>query len=467
MCTRMPLRMAIGFALFMQLAVHAGAEEICGPLRVCSENPRYFENGQGGVVLLTGSHVWYNLVDMGPGDPPPAFDFSAYLAWMNRYGHNFMRLWRWELTTWRWKDVDVQAAPHPWRRTGPGLALDGKPKFDLDAWDEAYFERLRTRAEMAARAGVYVSVMLFEGWGLRFCERGWERHPFHPKNNVNHTEAMLGAPVDAISIFTMEHPGITALQERYVYRVLDTLKNLNNVLYEISNENHPGSTEWQYHMIGIIREREKGGPKQHPVGMTYQTGGGRNQTLFDSPADWISPNRENGYRDTPPPNEGAKVILNDTDHLWGIGGNQAWVWKSFFQGLNPIFMDPYDGRVLDRSFNPRWEGIRISMGQAREWATKVDLKSMFPSPSAASTGYCLANPGQEYLAYLPDGTEIALDLDGAPGRFSVEWFCSNTGEYRPAKRCKGGASRMLQSPFEPGGLVVHLKRLGKAGGETQ
>jgi hypothetical protein len=40
------------------------------------------------------------------------------------------------------------------------------------------------------------------------------------------------------------------------------------------------------------------------------------------------------------------VILSDTDHLWCIGGNHSWVWKSFLRGLHPIFMDPYDGSIL-------------------------------------------------------------------------------------------------------------------------
>ena len=108
-------------------------------------------------------------------------------------------------------------------------------------------------------------------------------------------------------------------------------------------------------MIDFIHDYEDGKPKQHPVGMTFQYKGGSNQTLFDSPADWISPNPEGGYRDNPPAADGSKVILTDTDHLWGIGGNQAWVWKSFLRGLNPIFMDPYDGTVIGKPFDTKWD----------------------------------------------------------------------------------------------------------------
>ena len=59
-----------------------------GPLRVHPENPRYFADSSGKATLLAGSHTWPNLVDMGPSDPPPAFDFDAYLKWLKGYGHN-------------------------------------------------------------------------------------------------------------------------------------------------------------------------------------------------------------------------------------------------------------------------------------------------------------------------------------------------------------------------------------------
>lgn len=42
-------------------------------------------------------------------------------------------------------------------------AADGVPAFDLSAFDPAYFDRLREHATAAAEAGIYVSVMCFEG----------------------------------------------------------------------------------------------------------------------------------------------------------------------------------------------------------------------------------------------------------------------------------------------------------------
>ena len=45
---------------------------------------------------------------------------------------------------------------------------------------------------------------------------------------------------------------------------------------------------------------------------------------------------------------------------------------------------------------------------------------MAPRGDLASTGYCLANPGKEYLVYIPEGGEVTVENDeftGAlPGR---------------------------------------------------
>ena len=135
------------------------------------------------------------------------------------------------------------------------------------------------------------------------------------------------------------------------------------MLYEVSNETHPDSTEWQYHVIRFVKEVESKLPQQHPVGMTYQNRRGKNQTLFDSPADWVSPNSEGGFRDDPPDLKGTKVVLSDTDHLWGIGGDSTWVWKSFTRGSNPIFMTPMKARYLGRC-------DRRMMGRVEQWGRR-------------------------------------------------------------------------------------------------
>ena len=440
-----------------------------GPLRVHPQNPRYFADATGQARLLVGSHTWNNVQDMGTNDPPAAFDFNAYLDFLDRHHHNFIRLWRWELVSW---DTEAnreaqsqrhRCAPHPWARTGPDLALDGKPKFDLAQFDRSYFERLRSRVVAARDRGIYVSIMLFEGWGLQFVKEAWKAHPFHPDNSVQGVNGDPSGDGKAVEIHTLGDPRITALQEAYVRQVVDTVNDLDNVLYEISNENHPPSTDWQYHFIRFLHDYQKTKPRQHPVGMTFQYRGGENRALFGSPADWISPNPDAAsgfnYRTNPPAADGAKVILTDTDHLWGIGGNPAWVWKSFARGLNPIFMDPYDDRVLSRGSQDQWEPVRRAMGVVARLAERLDLAAMQPRPVLASTGYCLADTGRAYVVFVPDdsGATITVNLAGTEGTYAVEWIHPVTGKMVPSGSVRGGGIETLELP-RPGELALCLRR---------
>jgi len=439
-----------------------------GPLRVHPENPRYFTDGTGRAVLLAGSHTWPSLVDMGPADPPPQFDFDAYLDFLEKHGHNFIRLWTWEHTTWDTRGNREKRRHHcrpmPYARTGPGKALDGKLRFNLAKYDREYFGRLRRRVEEAGRRGIYVSVMLFEGWAMQFGPGAWESHPFHPKNNISGVSGDTNGDGNGLEVHELADPKVTAVQEAYVRKVIGTVGDLDNVLYEISNENHPQSTQWQYHMIDFIHAVEKTRPKQHPVGMTFQCKGGQNRTLFEGPADWVSPNPSTdvpkpfNYRDNPPPADGRKVVLSDTDHLWGIGGDYRWVWRSFLRGLNPIFMDPYDGAVLGLRKPENWPALRRAMGDVLRLARRVNLAAMTPRGGLASSGYCLASPAgkdAEYLVYLPKGGKVTVDLSAAKGTLAAEWLEPKTGKRHKGGPVKGGAKRTLTAPFA-GDAVLYL-----------
>jgi hypothetical protein len=437
--------MALGWA-----GAALGAQATAGPLRVHPANPRYFADSTGRAVLLAGSHTWDTLVDMGPADPPPAFDFTEYLDFLAKHNHNFIRLWAWECTTWNTKANGQEArhhcAPQPWARTGPGQALDGKPKFDLSAFNPEYFTRLRTRVDAARRRGIYVSVMLFEGWAMQFAAGAWESHPFNAANNTAGVKGDVDGDGKGLEVHELAAGAVTAAQEAYVRKVIETVGDLDNVLYEISNENHPASTAWQSHMIRFIKDVEKPRPQQHPVGMTFQYKGGKNATLFESPADWVSPNPDGGYRDDPPPADGRKVVINDTDHLWGIGGSAAWVWKSVTRGHNAIFMDPYKGEVLKGKPDAKFEPVRTAMGTTLRLLDGRNLAAMTPQPALASSGYCLAEAGRAYLVYAPDGKPVTVDLAAAKGDLAAEWFDGSTGESCGKAAVAGGEKRELAQP---------------------
>jgi hypothetical protein len=453
------------FVAFDARGDDAKARPASGPLRVLKENPRYFADRGGKVVYLTGAHTWNNLQDIGLTDPPPAFDFDKHLDFLDKHHHNFIRLWRWELPRWT-EGVDKRfhyCAPHPWPRPGPGDALDGKPKFDLEKFDDEYFKRLRARTEAASRRGIYVAIMLFEGWGLSFAS--WDGHPFNVRNNVQGINGDPDGNGKGTETQALAVPEVTRIQEAYVRKVIDTISDLDNVLLEISNESiFDFSKDWHYHMIRYAKEYEKTKPKQHPVGMTGYTQSD-NRVMWDSPADWISPggtgntSQDGPFKSDPPAADGRKVLILDTDHLWGSGGGVDWVWKSFLRGYNPIWMDAYDGSSGWESLPPDADPVRRNLGATRRYAERVNLAAMTPHDELASSRYCLADPGREYLVYLPAGGRVTVDLSKAAGAFAVEWFHPGTGQTKQAGPVRADHPAALDSPFRAGDAVLYLKRV--------
>ena len=398
-----------------------------GPLRVHPTNPRYFTDGSGKAIYLTGSHTWNNLQDGGWAadgvgqdwtNNLKRFDYPGYLKLLRAHGHNFIRLWTPENAA----DLGTNRNlidPVAYLRTGPGKALDGLPKFDLTKLNPAYFDRLRERVIAARDRGIYVSIMLFDVWGLGQYNNldSWKGHPFHASNNINGINGDPNGDGKGLECNTLEIPAAIAMQEAYVRRVIDTVNDLDNVLYEINNEGAPESKEWQLRMIQLIKRYEAGKPKQHPVGMT-EFGVESNNFLLSCPADWISPVTMDplpgeDYVSDPPAATGAKVILSDTDHLSNNvqtpnRATHVWVWKSFLRGLNPIYMDqlPELGGPVCCGISPFAEDVRQAMGATHRYAQKINLAAMTPQNGLASTAYCLANPGSEYLVYQPTSRRL-------------------------------------------------------------
>ncbi len=435
---------SLGLSCLETPALGAG-EVFAGPLRASPVNPRYFTNDTGRAIYLTGSHTWTNFKDSGVTDPPSAFNYPAYLDFLVGNHHNFIRLWTLDIPKNNCGGGSVEyATPFPWPRNGPGLANDGKPKFDLSGFEESYFERLRSRVILARDRGIYVGIMLNDGYSLQFCRTPNDGYPFDGANNIN------GVSVGT-SAFTLNTPAALAVQKAYARKLVDTVNDLDNVLYEIANEAGGGSTAWQYEMINTINQYQATLPKQHPVGMTYQWQGGDNPTLFNSPADWISPGGVDPYGTNPPAATGQKVIISDSDHIYGLGpgGDYAWVWRSFTRGLNPIYMDPLNSEAIHQS-------PRRAMGHTLDYARRLDLVHVTPRGDLASTSYCLANPGSEYLAYQPDGGSFTINLGGVAGTFMVEWFRPLDGIASLAANVSGGGTRDFTPPFS-GSAVLYLR----------
>jgi len=96
------------------------------------------------------------------------------------------------------------------------------------------------------------------------------------------------------------------------------------------------------------------------------------------------------------------------------------------------------------------------MGDTLRWARRVNLARMSPRPELASSRFCLADVGAEYLVYVPVTRSVIVDLGAAPTRLAVQWFHPGTGETRGAGLVEGGASRLFTPPFT-GPTVLYLR----------
>ena len=442
-----------------------------GPLKVHPDNGRYFTDGTKSAdgklraVYLTGSHTWPNLIDRGPSDPPPAFDFDWYLRLLEKHDHNFIRLWSRHVTWYHdyGDDRILHAGPLPWPRTGPGNALDGKPRFDLTKFNDDYFDRLRSRVAAAGDRGIYVGVMFFGG--SYECKAGWRGNPFNAANNVNGIDGDVNRDGHGFETQTLDAPAdIKRVHEAYVRKVIDTVNDLDNALFEISNESDGSSKAWQRHLIKYIHEYEKTKPKQHPVGMTALMDND-NEALYASDAEWVSPSTSTpeGLRDLPPA-DGRKVSLLDSDH-WFISSilknetfGRDWVWQAFCNGHNPILMENLlnsGSEVPITTDDPGHVASRTAMGHARRFADRMNLAAMTPQPKLSSTGYCLAALGGEYLVYQPK-SEAGFTLRLESGPYDVEWF-DPSARATAAQLLKATGETSFKSPFT-GASVLYLRR---------
>jgi hypothetical protein len=249
-------------------------------------------------------------------------------------------------------------------------------------------------------------------------------------------------------------PKVKEIQAAYIRRVVDTLHDRPNVLWEAANESSGGgtvdagfaemlgqegtpdwgdSTSWQYWVIDTIKQRESEmGYDSHPIGMTMQFPvADQTRALRERRGVDLTRLRRRGVRPygghpmapdsppsrwlvDPPPADGRKVVITDTDHYSPMYGDGLWAWKSFLRGHHPILMDmgliggpqPPDPTAGGPMSFEAFEPARRAMGDTARLAGRIPLIEMEPRTDVSSTGYALVAPGREYVVLQPEGPVV-------------------------------------------------------------
>jgi hypothetical protein len=448
-------------------------------LTVHPENPRYFADGSGRAIYLGGHQSFVDLQDNSFNkefirDSKRILDWDEYVKFMKAHNFNYLRNWViWSTGSGTMAPVNNAIAyPMPYKRVGGhGKAKDGKNKFDLNQFDEVFFQRLHKRCEDLQDAGIYVSIMLFEVYGFLNGEAVgepkqtlWDGNVFNKANNINGVHVDYDSNGNGIEFFYTDDKALLKLQKDYVKKVIDTVNDLDNVFYEIANELY--APQWQYEMIEFIKSYEKTKPKQHLVLMSA---GGRTRTgawklmssdvAVNGPADcfavagsWQS--RRYAKKD-PPANNNGKPGIVDLDHVSAGSNDVGYVWSAFTRGYHfNLYDKPFEKPDAE---SPEWRRIRHNVGKTVEYAGKLDMVNVAPREDLASTGFCLAKPGYQYIVYQPGRGHFTVS--GLRPDVAYQYEIYSTVEYKVVAEgmCKpSGSTESFESDSEAVVLYLNL-----------
>ncbi len=238
------------------------------PICIHPQNNKLFLFRGKPLVLLTATEHYGAVINR-------PFRFERYLADLAVRGITLTRLFI------LFRELQTPINPYspckpetpdyvaPFERTGPGRALDGELKYDLDRPNGEFFARLHDFLSCASDHGIVVEVVLLSN---TYGDPIWELNPFHSANNVNSMKAASWPEYTS-----MRHEDLFTRQAAHVRRIVEEINHYDNVIIEICNEpggdfdKLPGSptreevNAWLDALITVVRETEAALPRRHLV----------------------------------------------------------------------------------------------------------------------------------------------------------------------------------------------------------
>ncbi|MHB1456738.1 MAG: putative collagen-binding domain-containing protein [Armatimonadota bacterium] len=397
-------------------------------------NPYYFQDARGKPMVLIGDYTWGTFSDVD-------FDYTKMFDSLKKRGLNVARVWLW----WGCEEITSDPIParhfEPFLREGPGTANDGRPKYNLDKFNPAFFARLDAMCASAQKRGITLQLIMMDAWMIKH-DYLWKLHAFNRNNNVNGVDGdprQTSEGTDGQQGFcSMGNPKALKYQKTYIRKVIETTNKYGNIYYEIANENYYNE-EWELTLCRFIKETESKMPKQH---MTIRLDFPSHSYVVQS---WDPGTVHKGIMEK----RGLKVpLIFDTD--WTINDNDDEVrksaWTAIASGGHFNYMDdsmefrtkpvPDKGAVLHKQIDHLAKFVR----NIKPWDMKPD-DSMVRSGSA----YVLAG-NRIVFAYLPSGGKAEIDLPNAGSKISAKWFDPRTGNFMPRIEITGKGITLFTAP---------------------
>jgi len=451
-----------------------------GRLQICPQHPYYFRDGGRHVVLVGVSDrslftLWKN---------EKGLSWRKYLDDLAAHHLNYVRH---DVCSWGGLLAPVNYPAQfsnpawPFARTGPGKAIDGKPKFDLTRFDPSYFEaRLKPFLRETAKRGIYVELTLFEGFKKK---RDFAESLYSEANNINR----LGLrPGQVTSDAALDNPRLMALHHAYIDRVLAETAEFGHVIYEIANET--GGGRWVAHLIDYIHHH-----RLHPDRLVSA---GEQSTSFDPRAgknDIVVKHRGGGglyATDADVRNHHAallrfrvgKPVSHNEYFLYAnrstddVNFPRKMMWADFTAGGHSNFFDfafwRGTGRTLDDgrpSRSPPREILRggqylldfLAENRIKFWAMAPHDELATVETGSEAYVFTSAQPGGEYICYVLGDGPVTVVLRLTEGLFIGRWYDPKRGQFlTPEKRTQGGGRCLFRSPAFEQDIVLYVRRSG-------
>jgi hypothetical protein len=441
--------------LAMVLAV-AAAWPLCAwaadPIRLHPDNPHYLL-WRGKPTILIGSTEHYGAV------LNRAFDYERYLATLQADGLNLTRVFSGAYCEQpgAFKIAANTLAPAPgellcpWARSDtPGYANGGN-KFDLTRWDPQFLQRLTDFVVDAGNREVVVEVVLF----CPFYEDAmWQLSPMNAANNVNG----IGQAART-EVYTLKHKNLLAVQEAMVRRIVEALKNFDNIYYEVCNEPYFGGVteDWQDFIVRIITDAESDLAVRHLIARNIAN---QSKTVED-PNPHVS---VLNFHYAKPPTAVIENYALDrviADDETGFAGDER-VRPYRLEGWDFIMAGGAIYDNLDYSFTVGHEDgaaeidapggggrtLRRQLAVLRRFIEGFDFVQMRPDdsvikakPPKGVTVRVLSRFGQAYAIYINGSGLTELPVDLPPGQYKAEWVNTRTGNVDRTESLAGGQGK--------------------------
>lgn len=339
---------------------------------------------------------------------------------------------------------------------------NGDEKYDLNQWNEEYWDRLTFFLDETSKREIIVQLTLWDHFDIGGSR--WNHHPWNPENNVNMAPGTWKGQDDFFSTINRNAKDELKYQKKFIDHLLSITLKYDNVLYNINNESSV-SAEWENFWAHTIKDAAiKAGKKANVTNMQLSAFNAvrhvmSNSDIFDfvdisqnnqdskgarGPAHWdyLMFLRQKIASFGPIPMNNVKIYgATDGSTNYSAGTETEAVdrfWRNIFAGCaSARFHRPsVPSKRWGSGLNERVQTNLKAMDMLLE---KLDIVSCAPhndlltpavSVPSMMEAYVTANIGHQYAIYFPQGRyKINLDPWVFADKLKLQWLDINTLEW--------------------------------------